>query len=103
MAQYTHGQRSKWCDFSLVGMLTGSPAGVTMFDHPSNLRHPSYWHNLIDDRIPFGYFSPAPLWAEPYTLPAGRELVLRYRILVHPGRPDADRLNAEWQAFSTSK
>ncbi|HQE27943.1 MAG TPA: PmoA family protein [Phycisphaerae bacterium] len=103
MARHTHGQRSKWCDFSLVGMLTGSPAGVTVFDHPANLRHPSYWHNLIDDRIPFGYFSPALLWAEPYTLPAGQELVLRYRILIHAGRPDAERFDAEWHAFSTAK
>ena len=48
----------------------------------------------------FGYFSPAPLFHEPYTLAAGKELSLRYRILVHPGRGRADALEAQWRAWA---
>ncbi|MBI4580822.1 MAG: PmoA family protein, partial [Planctomycetes bacterium] len=88
MAEHAHGQHARWTDFSLVSTITGTTAGVAVFDHPGNLRYPSYWHDVIMDQPKFGYFSPAPLWSEPYTLPAGKELILRYRVLVHPGRPD---------------
>lgn len=100
MAKNTHGHKARWADFSLVGMLTDRPAGIAIFDHPANLRHPSAWHNLIDDAVPFGYFSPAPLWSEPYTLAAGKDLTLRYRIVVHPGRSDVAQLDREFQAFA---
>lgn len=100
MARNTHGQRSRWADFSFVSTLTEKPAGIAMFDHPLNLRHPSQWHNLINEGAPFGYFSPAPLWSEPYTLPAGKELLLRYRVFVHPGRPEPARMEEEFQSFA---
>ena len=53
----------------------------------------------MDDTVPFGYFSPAPLWAEPYTLPAGEKLKVSYGILIHPGRPATDQLETAWTAF----
>jgi type 1 glutamine amidotransferase/HEAT repeat protein len=98
----THGRKARWADFSLVSTTTGSTGGLAILDHPGNLRYPSQWHDIIDDKMQFGYFSPAPLWSEPYTLPAGKQLTLRYRILVHPGRPDAGRLEEEFKAFSES-
>ena len=100
MAKNTHGQRARWMDFSVVDKTTGRPAGIALMDHPGNLRHPAEWHNVLSDKIPFGYFSPAPLWSEPYTIPAGEELTLRYRIVVHPGRGDPERLDATWRAFA---
>ncbi len=36
------GRRAEWCDYS--GPLAGSVWGVAAFDHPSNPRHPTYWH-----------------------------------------------------------
>jgi HEAT repeat protein/type 1 glutamine amidotransferase len=101
-AKNTHGQKARWMDFSLVDMITGRTAGVAVLDHPRNLRHPSPWHNVMDDNILFGYFSPAPLWNEPYTLPAGKTLTLRYRVLIHPGRADKDRLQREWRHWGRS-
>lgn len=88
-ATNTHGKRARWTDFSFVDEVTGQAAGIALIDHPENLRYPSEWHNVIAENIPFGYFSPAPLWSEPYDLPAGQVLRLRYRLYVHPGRPDA--------------
>ena len=55
--------------------------------------------DVMDDKIPFGYFSPAPLWSEAYTLPAGKELVLEYRVLIHPGRLERSEIEAEWRAW----
>ncbi|MBA7706112.1 hypothetical protein ES703_114958 [subsurface metagenome] len=45
------------------------------------------------------YFSPAVLFDKAYTLPAGKGLTLRYRILIHPGLADRDILKSEWNAF----
>ena len=100
MAKNTHGQRARWMDFSVVDKATGRPAGIALMDHPGNLRHPAEWHNVLSDKIPFGYFSPAPLWSEPYTIAAGEELTLRYRIVVHAGRGDPERLDATWREFA---
>jgi len=102
MAKNTHGQRARWMDFSVVDKATGRPAGIALMDHPGNLRHPAEWHNVLSDKIPFGYFSPAPLWSEPYTIPAGEELTLRYRVVVHAGRGDPERLEATWRQFAAT-
>lgn len=94
-----HGQHARWSDFSFISTATGSPAGIAIFDHPSNLRHPAQWHDCMVWDSRFGYFSPAPLWSQPYTLAAGKELVFRYRILVHAGRPDVAGMNREFENF----
>jgi hypothetical protein len=88
-------------DFSVVDPVTGEIGGVAIFQHPSCFRYPAYWHNAVNETFPLGYFSPAPLWAEPYTLAAGKSLRLRYRILIHHGRGDKDQLETAWRAFST--
>jgi hypothetical protein len=92
-----HGRKARWVDFSLVDAVTGQPAGIAILDHPANLRHPSAWHAVMDDKIPFGYFSPAPLFSEPYDVPAGKSITLRYRILVHPGATDTGWLDDQWR------
>jgi hypothetical protein len=102
-AKNTHGQKARWMDFSVVDIATGEIGGIAILQHPSTFRYPTHWHNIMDDKVPFGYFSPAPLWAEPYTLQAGKSLSVRYRILIHPGRGTRDQLDAEWNAFSESK
>jgi hypothetical protein len=101
LAVNTHGQRARWADLSLVDTATQQPCGITILTHPSNPRHPSYWHNVLAASGRFGYFSPAPLWREPLTLPAGQRFTLRYRVLVHPGRADKQTIEKEWQAFAS--
>jgi hypothetical protein len=103
VAKNTHGQKARWMDFSVVDTATGETGGIAILQHPSTFRYPTHWHNVMDDKFPFGYFSPAPLWAEPYTLQAGKSLSVRYRILIHPGRGSRDQLDAEWTAFSESQ
>jgi hypothetical protein len=93
-----HGQNARWMDLS-GGFAQGRAAGIAIFDHPNNLRHPAPGFVIMDPKPPFGYFSPAVLFNKPYTLPAGANLTLRYRILIHPGRLDADALEREWQSF----
>lgn len=94
-----HGQKAHWMDFS--GRTAGDRAGgVAIFDHPDNLRHPSPGFVIMDPKVPFGYFSPALLFNQPYTLSACKSLMLRYRVLIHPGRTDRNLLEGEWRSFS---
>ena len=102
VAKNTHGQKARWMDFSVVDTATGETGGIAILQHPSTLRYPTHWHNVMDDKFPFGYFSPASLWAEPYTLQAGKTLKVSYRIVVHSGRGNKDELDEEWKAFSGS-
>ncbi len=92
-----HGQKARWMDFSGAFGPTGAPAGVAIFDHPQNLRHPSPWY--VSDKANMPYFGPAPLFAERYVLPAGKSFTLRYRMVVHSGWGDAAALENEWHVW----
>lgn len=81
--------------------------GVTFFDHPSNLRYPNKWYSInsvLQNRSsgkkwPM-YYNNASLFADgPISLPSGESLVLKYRVYVHNGRGDVERLNAEFQRY----
>ena len=92
-------QRARWA--ALHGALDGGPAqlaGVAMFDHPANPRHPTPWRYIADPG--FAYLNPSPLLAEPLRLQAGETLGLRYRVLVFPGPADPSRLEAEWARYA---
>jgi hypothetical protein len=94
-------QSAAWA--TLWGRLDGGPdlwAGVAMFDHPSNPRHPTPWRFIADPG--FAYLNPSPLFAAPWELSAGEELVLHYRVLVYPGPADGQRLAAEFAAFAVT-
>lgn len=92
-----HGKPARWMDFSRQAS-EGRPAGegVAIFDHPKNPRHPTPW--VVIPSMP--YFSPAFLFNEPMTLPAGETLTLRYRVWVHAGPAGPEALEREWKAFA---
>jgi hypothetical protein len=97
-----HGQKARWLDFSgVVNKETKQAAGVAMFDHPSNPRHPTPWFVIMGGT--FGYTSPAFLFDKAHTIPAGQSLSLAYRVLIHPGRGDKERLEKEWKDFAATK
>lgn len=80
------------------GLIEGRPAGIAIIDHPANPRSPSPWYVIRSAEMSF--FTPALLCYERLVLKAGDAFVLRYRVLVHPGRWDADRLRREVARFS---
>jgi hypothetical protein len=82
------------CDYH--GSLNGRPAGITVISHPVNPRHPTPWYAIRTD---MSYLNPALLAEEPYTIKAGNALRLRYRIVVHPGWWNAERLQQEVVRF----
>jgi len=80
------------------GLVDGRPAGIAVVDHPANPRSPTPWY--VISAPGFNWFTPALLCDEPLALRQGDRLVLRYRVLVHPGRWGADRLRAEAERFA---
>ncbi len=94
-------QRAAWA--TLYGRLDGGldiRAGVAIFDHPANPRHPTPWRFIAEPG--FGYLNPALLLAEPLTVPGGARMRLRYRVLVYAGKVDPGRLAGEWAEFAAT-
>jgi hypothetical protein len=85
--------RGRSLAFDYHGTLEGRPVGVAVLDHPDNPRSPSPWYAIRSGSMSF--FTPAVLCYEPLRLARGDELTLRYRVIVHPGRWDAERLGSE--------
>ena len=97
-----NAQNANWLDFTFDTPDSKS-AGIAIFDHPQNLRHPTPWYVIMRENTPFAYFSPAALYNKSYTLPAKNTLTLRYRILIHPGQTDKALLENQWKAFLQQK
>jgi hypothetical protein len=99
------GKRAKWVGYDGVDS-QGRELGIAMFDHPSSFRHPSWWHARHYGLFavnPFGegHFDPAAAkGAGDHTIKHGDSLTLRYRVLVHPGKTDAEKLGAEFARFA---
>jgi hypothetical protein len=91
-------QPARWVD--LTGPVSeGSDlyAGAAMFDHPSNLHHPTP-ARIHPTRIPFFCFVPS----HDATVEIGTEspVVFRYRILIHDGHPDPGLNERAWRDFA---
>ena len=96
------GQPARWVDYATV--LDGVPTGVAIFDHPTNLRYPTAWHARgysLCAANPFATksFSKGKGPDGSYTLAAGKQLRLRYRVVIHEGSCEPamiDQLHAQW-------
>jgi hypothetical protein len=63
-------------------VLSNASVGIAIFDHPSNQRHPTRFFALDEA---FGFISTSFAYDEPYTIPRGESLTLKYRVLIHLG------------------
>ena len=90
--------RARHIGLDYSGLVDGAPAGIAIVDHPSNPRSPTPWYVISSPG--FSWFTPALLCYEPLALRAGETFVIRYRVLVHRGRWDADRLQKEAARFA---
>ncbi len=98
------GQRADWVDY--YGPVGGETLGLAIFDHASNLRHPTYWH-VRDYGLfaanPFGihdFTKRTPAHAGDYTLPAGQTMTFRYRLFIHRGATADAHIADVWNAYS---
>lgn len=96
------GKRARWTDYRV--QRNGKPLGVTLMDHPRNPRHPTYWHARhygLNSANPFGVrdFTGDKSQDGSLTVPAGGQVVFRYRIAVHEGG-DSEHF---YQSFAATK
>ncbi len=103
------GTRAAWCD--LFAERGGKTYGIAIFDHPQNVRHPTWWmardYGLFTAN-PFGQkdFEVAakhPPGKGDYTIPAGGTLTLRYRFYFHMGDEKAGEVAARYADYKAGK
>jgi hypothetical protein len=102
------GKRADWASY--YAQHNGKTYGVSIFDHPQNLRHPTWWmarnYGLFGAN-PFGQHDYENLKDQPhigdYTVPAGGSLTLRYRFYFHLGDPDAAKIAERYQDYTAGK
>jgi hypothetical protein len=96
------GKRSNWVDYTAE--VDGERLGVAIFDHPQNPRHPTYWHARdygLFALNPFGQKAFDPKQDESHwKLPAGKQIVFRWRVVIHPGDADAAHVADLYKAWS---
>jgi methane monooxygenase PmoA-like len=100
------GKRSNWVDYS--GRVAGEDVGVAVFDDPQNSRTPAYWHARAYGLLaanPFGLrqFTGDRRRDGRYTIPAGGSLVLRYRVLIHPGNASQANVADAYRQFAAAQ
>lgn len=92
--------RGKSLFLDYAGTVDGREVGVAMLDHPCNLNTPSPWYAINGREMRF--FSPAVICFGPHRMKADEKLTLRYRVILHPGRLDKERLQKEAARFGTT-
>lgn len=102
----TWGKRAEWCDY--YGPVDGKIVGVALFDHPSNPRHPTWWHvrdyGLLAAN-PFGqhFFENSPDEHKgDLKLAKGQSLTFRYRFYFHAGDEKQGRVAEHYKEFVQS-
>ncbi|MEP4077356.1 PmoA family protein [Haloferula sp.] len=102
------GKRAAWVAYSGPDN-SGEPAVVAVFDHPSNLRHPTWWHARNYGLVaanPFGqhdFERKKDKHLGDHTLKKGTSLTLRHRVLFHHGTIKSAKLESTWKQFSKQK
>jgi hypothetical protein len=101
------GKRAKWVAY--WGSIEGHVVTIAIFDHPDNLRHPTWWHardyGLVSAN-PFGtsaFDKTKPKGSGAYTLRNGDDLTFRYRFVFYDGQADAKTLDRLFEEFAKSK
>jgi hypothetical protein len=100
------GSRSPWVDYS--GTLDGEKVGITILDHPTSHKHPTYWHSRA-----YGLFAANIFGLHDFlrdktqngsvTLKPGETMHFRYRVIIHPGDAKTFDPAAAWKKFAALK
>ena len=97
------GKPAKWMLY--WGTIEGKPVSIAIYDHPTNLRHPTTWHAREYGLIaanPFGlhYFLDGKKGAGAHQVRNGGSLQLRYRIEFFDGIVKPEIVEEKFEAFS---
>jgi hypothetical protein len=101
------GKRARWV--RLQGEKDGKTIGIAIFNHPTSVNYPTYWHAR-----PYGLFSANPLGqydfekkrnpksAKPlnFTLKAGKTAHFRFLMLIYEGIRTEEQLKQRFRNFA---
>jgi Family of unknown function (DUF6807) len=90
------GKRAAWVDY--WGAVDGATVGIAIFGHPSNPRHPTWWHARDYGLVavnPFGisYFERKSRGTGDMKIKSGDSATFRYRFLFHEGDVEKARIS----------
>ena len=97
------GKPAKWMLY--YGPVDGQPVSIAMYDHPSNIRHPTTWHardyGLVTAN-PFGmhHFLGKEKGSGAFKVKSGDSLQLRYRVEFFKGIATKELVEERFQAFA---
>jgi len=100
------GKRSPWVDY--FGQVEGQTVGVVIMDHPSNPRHPTYWHSRAYGLHAANIFGVRDFTGDKtkdgsLTVEPGQALRFRYRIVIHPGDAKAAGIAGLYKRYAAIK
>jgi hypothetical protein len=87
-------KQARWVDYS-GAIANGVLEGITLFDHPGNPNHPSYFH-VRDD----GWMGASLTFDGPRQIEPGVPLYLRYGLYVHRDMKPPAAIEAQWKRFA---
>ena len=94
--------RANWVDYA--GEVEGERLGVAILDHPSNPRHPTYWHARSYGLFAANIFGLHDFLSDKkadgsMTLDPGHAIRFRYRVIIHPGDYQSGGIADEYRKF----
>ena len=89
-----HLKHGDWIDQS-GPIAPGKWGGISIFDHPSNPNHPTGFHCRND-----GWACASFNIDQPYTLEAGKPLLLKYRVLLHRGNAQTGEVAQRYDEYA---
>jgi len=97
------GKRADWVDYS--GEVAGEKLGIAIFDSPSNIKHPTYWHARGYGLFAVNPFGEHDFYNDPkrdgsVTIPAGGSLTLSYRVYIHRGDAQEAKVAEEYEKYT---
>jgi hypothetical protein len=97
------GKPADWVEYS--GTVSGKAVSVAVFDSPKSFRHPTTWHARAYGLLaanPFGAreFTNDPEKDGSWTIPEGKSLTFRYRLLISDGQLSAEQLAGLYRQYS---
>ena len=99
------GKHSNWVDYAAE--VDGEALGVAILDHPSNPRHPPYWHARdygLFALNPFGQKAFDPKQEESnWKLPKGQKITFKWRVVIHPGDAEMGKVADLYKDYATKK
>ena len=100
------GKPADWVDYS--GTISGKHVDVAIFDSPKSFRHPTTWHARAYGLFaanPFGLreFTGDPNKDGSWTIPEGKSLTFRYRVVIHEGEWEASRIAEAYRQYASER